>query len=150
MSNVTVTVRTDDEGRNVVTVSVASTSKARLSSSTDINPGAATGAQHLQALVSAAGSACAEYLNEKFRENHNPGECGRLAIEDFQRECRLMAELSRGAKEKVEAMLSGPLDSLDREVLQKYKWKVDKGIELNLDEAARLNRYLAARSRKKL
>jgi hypothetical protein len=147
--NVTVEMKIDeDSNKYVIEVNVQSQKKKTLNATTKIDPGKATNEQHLRALVEAAGCACAEYLNERHRENHDPGKCGRAAVGDFARECRMVVELSKGLPEKIATLYRGPLEDIDRERVDRLKHRLDRFGTATREESAWITSLLKMRSRR--
>jgi hypothetical protein len=146
---VTVTVGRDNKNKYTVRVAVYSNKKHGLKASTDIDPGQCQGAAQLNQLIAIAGAACAEYLCQKHGEEHDPSACGRSAVDDFARECRLMEELKEGFPEKVARLMASPLLPPERQRLDQLSFFIKRGSAPTSEDSAWVNGLLARHSRRK-
>jgi hypothetical protein len=149
MSRVLVKMLRDaNNEKYVINVAVYSTTKRGLKASNDIDPGKCADEASLVRLVFTAGAACAEYLCEKFKERHDPQQCGALAATDLARECRLMATLTKGFGQKLAELLAMPLLPVERMRAERLQWSVNRGASPTQNEAAWVDRLIAAQSRR--
>jgi len=143
MSDVTITATRADNQKYVIQVAVYSNRKAGLKATVDVDPGKAQNNDHLIKLIAAAGGACAEYLCEHHKENHEPSECARAAVNDFAREMALMAELKRDLPERVKALAALPLDISVRAKLDRIAWTLGHGESPTRTESTWVTAHLA-------
>lgn len=143
-----VTVRSgrseDDWRKYVITVQMKSLKQPGLKTSNDIDPGVASGTDHLLKMIAAAGAACAEYLGEKYGEPQDPGAASRDALRAFGEECRLMAELAKDVPAKLKRLEANvaKLSNENQEQLRRLRYLVNHQEKLLPREVAWLNQRL--------
>jgi hypothetical protein len=148
MSRVSVTLGRDEENTKLVlTVSVYSLKRKGQKANTQLDPGKYGTAVDLQNAVYVAGAACAEHLAEKYGERHDPQTCGKLAIEDFIREMRLIESLKEGVPAKVARLLVLVIDPGTRSRLDRLAFELNRGSNPTSSDVAWVDNLLAVYSR---
>lgn len=135
-----------DWRKYVITVQMMSLKQPGRKASNDIDPGVASGTDHLLKMIAAAGAACAEYLGEKYGEPQDPGAASRDALRAFQEECHLIKELSKDIPRKLrrlELHLSS-LGSAEVEAVRRFRWLTDHHQQLTPKEVQWINEKLGA------
>lgn len=151
MNDVTVSIgRAEDKNLYAITVALASEVKRGLKATVDVEPGKAKNSDHLQQLVFAAGGACAEYLDEKYGENHDPSKCGQAAVADFHRECRFMDELRVGFTQRLAraASLSVMLTPSEQRRVESLRFNIGRGASPTSADNEWINNLLRRCTRK--
>jgi hypothetical protein len=147
MSRVSVTLGRDEENTKLVlTVSVYSLTRKGQKANTQLDPGKYGTAVGLQNAVYVSGAACAEYLAEKYGERHDPQTCGKLAVEDFIREMRLIESLRAGVPAKVARLSALVIDPGTRSRLDRLRSELRRGGNPTSSDVAWVDNLLAAYS----
>jgi hypothetical protein len=136
----------DDWRKYVITVQMKSLKQPGLKASNDIDPGVASGTDHLLKMIAAAGAACAEYLGEKYGEPQNPGAASRDALRAFQEECHLLKELAKDLPAKLRRLEShlSTLTSAEVEAVRRFRWLTNQQQQLTQKEVQWINEKLGA------
>lgn len=136
----------DDWRKYVITVQMKSRKHPGLKASNDIDPGVASGTDHLLKMIAAAGAACAEYLGEKYGEPQDPGAASRDALRAFQEECHLLKELAKDLPTKLRRLAHhlSSLSSTEVEAVRRMQWLVDHNQQLTQKEVQWINEKLGA------
>lgn len=143
MSTVQVVIWRGKTGKYNIEVSLASTKKKSIFARSEVDAAKVDNVAALRNLVAAAGGACAEYLDGRYGETHDPSECARLAVLDFDRECRLMAELSNGFTKRLNSLLLLPLSAPERAQADRLKFITDRGASPTLNDSEWVNKVLS-------
>lgn len=120
----------DNAARKIFRILVKSEAVPGAGCSADIDPGKAKDEKHLRALVSAAGSSCAEWLNQHKGDRLNEPQCGLMAVDGMERELLIVAELASTVEVKMAQLKNAPMGGRDREIFHALDWKVRRGIYL--------------------
>ena len=136
----------DDWRKYVITVQMKSLRQPGLKASNDIDPGVASGTDHLLKLIAAAGAACAEYLGEKYGEPQDPGAASRDALRAFQEECHLLKELAKDLPAKLKRLEShlSTLSGAEVETVRRCRWIIEHHQQLTQKEVQWINEKLGA------
>lgn len=136
----------DDWRKYVITVQMKSRKHPGLKASNDIDPGVASGTDHLLKMIAAAGAACAEYLGEKYGEPQDPGAASRDALRAFQEECHLLKELAKDLPTKLRRLEShlSTLTSAEVEAVRRFRWLTNQQQQLTQKEVQWINEKLGA------
>lgn len=136
----------DDWRKYAITVQMKSLRQPGLKASNDIDPGVASGTDHLLKMIAAAGAACAEYLGEKYNEPQDPGAASRDALRAFQEECHLLKALAKDLPAKLKRLAHhlNVLTSTEVEAVRRMQWLVDHQQQLTQKEVQWINEKVGA------
>lgn len=139
---------TSDGNKYNIRVGVASTKKPNLWANRDLDPGKASDERQLKQLIAASAMLCAEYLGEKHGDTHDLGIVARTAVTEFGKECALVSLLQSGLPVKLSRLASCPMTADKVELVDRLKFKLERGSVLTVDEVDWIDKTLANETRK--